>query len=137
MLSPEHRLGADSSLSTVASVTEVVVSGDLQVAKVFVSFFGDARGAEVAFAGLQRLEGYLRSHVGKAMQLRFVPELRFIRDEGAARGDRVMSLLSGLRAVTDADEARQQSESDGDSSGSDVELVTYDSEDDIIGVQHT
>ena len=48
-----------------------------------------------------------------------------------------MSLLSGLRAVTDADEARQQSESDGDSSGSDVELVTYDSEDDIIGVQNT
>ena len=39
-MSPEERLGADSNVSVVASVTEVVISGDLQVAKVYVSFFG-------------------------------------------------------------------------------------------------
>ena len=65
-MSPEERLGADTSLTTLASVTEVVISGDLQVraavvlpsrvapvshtlclshrraqvAKVYVSFFG-------------------------------------------------------------------------------------------------
>ena len=42
-MSPEHRLGADSSISTVTSITDVVISGDLQVAKIYVSFFG-ARG---------------------------------------------------------------------------------------------
>ena len=42
-MSPEERLGADANLSVVASVTEVVISGDLQVAKVFVSFFGAHR----------------------------------------------------------------------------------------------
>lgn len=30
-MSPEERLGADTSLMTLASVTEVVISGDLQV----------------------------------------------------------------------------------------------------------
>jgi hypothetical protein len=29
-MSPEHRLGADSSISTVTSITDVVISGDLQ-----------------------------------------------------------------------------------------------------------
>lgn len=52
-MSPEERLGADASVSTVASVTDVVLSADLAVAKVYVSFFGDQRGAQLAFSGLQ------------------------------------------------------------------------------------
>ena len=47
----------------------------------------------MAFVGLQKLEPYLRSQVGKAMQMRHVPELRFFRDDGVARGGRVLSLL--------------------------------------------
>ncbi len=93
---------------------------------------GDERGSDVAFAGLQRLEGYLRSQVGKAMQLRFVPELRFIRDEGAERGGRVLSLLSGLRSAGGVQPGGFVS--DGESSGSDVELMTFDSDEDIIVV---
>lgn len=142
-MSPEHRLGADSTLSTVTSITDVVVSGDLQVAKIFVSFFGDERGADAAFAGLQRMEPYLRSQVGKAMQMRHVPELRFFRDDGAERGGRVMSLLSQLRdeAAVDgaaaaaapppqrraAPAAASDSETDADEP-----LLEYDSADDDI-----
>lgn len=100
---------------------------------------GDARRSELAFSGLQRLEGYLRSQVGKAMQLRFVPELRFFKDDGAARGGRVLSLLSGLRdgaelpadvlaaARLDGEDAMQD---DGMDSGSDLELVQYSSSED-------
>ena len=39
-MSPELRLGADSSISTVTSITDVIVTGDLQIAKIYVSFFG-------------------------------------------------------------------------------------------------
>ena len=97
-MSPELRLGADSSISTVTSITDVIVTGDLQIAKIYVSFFGDQRGADMAFDGLVKLEPYLRSQVGKAMQMRHVPELRFFRDDGAARGGRVLSLLDSLRS---------------------------------------
>lgn len=47
-MSPELRLGADSSISTVTSITDVIVSGDLQVAKIYVSFFGARLGREPA-----------------------------------------------------------------------------------------
>jgi ribosome-binding factor A len=202
-MSPEERLGADTRLTTLASVTEVVISGDLQVCFVahyvllvswlmhrsrfswgsyrihrwprctspssvrkssgalihivviasphhthtFLlpppSFSGDERRSTLAFSGLQRLEGYLRSQVGKAMQLRFVPELRFFRDEGAERGGRVLNLLSGLRdgespalAASDIDiEDSDFFEEEEDNS--DVELIQYSSEEsdgDIIMV---
>lgn len=144
-MSPELRLGADSNISTVTSITDVIVTGDLQIAKIYVSFFGDERGADMAFEGLQKLEPYLRSQVGKAMQMRHVPELRFFRDDGAARGGRVISLLDSLRS--EAAEAgglamgapppvpRLGKVSDSDSSDSDVDkpLEEYDSaEEDII-----
>ena len=117
-----------------------------QVAKIYVSFFGDARGADVAFAGLQRLEPYLRSQVGKAMQMRHVPELRFFRDEGAARGGRVMSLLAELRSEAQGAAALATEQappvprgragalagSESDSTDVDEPLMEYDSADDDV-----
>ena len=110
---------------------------------------GDARGADAAFAGLQRLEPYLRSQVGKAMQMRHVPELRFFRDEGAARGGRIMSLLADLRSEATADAAaalgaaaaadgaapgrRGGGSSDSESaSDADEPLLEYDSADEDV-----
>ena len=167
-MSPELRLGADSSISTVTSITDVIVTGDLQIAKIYVSFFGarvwhtscsptfadaapcaasgDERGADMAFEGLQKLEPYLRSQVGKAMQMRHVPELRFFRDDGAARGGRVLSLLDSLRtgasvagglamgtAAPPLPLLSKVSDSDTSESDADKPLDEYDSaEEDII-----
>jgi ribosome-binding factor A len=130
-MSPEERLGADATVSVVPSVTEVVISGDLQIAKVYVSFYGDERSAELAFAGLLRCEGYVRSRVGKAMQLRSVPEIRFTRDEGASRGGRVLSLLAGLRSERESDELAQ-SEGDGEATESEADVFSEQSDTELL-----
>ena len=54
---PEHRVGYDSSLSALASVTEVQLSSDLQVAKVYLSIYSDKEGRALALKGLSRLQG--------------------------------------------------------------------------------
>lgn len=54
---PERRAGFDSSVSAVASVTEVQLTNDLQVAKVYVSVYSDDMGRAVAMQSLHRLEG--------------------------------------------------------------------------------
>ncbi len=54
---PEKRAGLDSALSAIASVTEVRVSNDLQVAKVYISIFSDERGKETAMRQLNKLQG--------------------------------------------------------------------------------
>ena len=48
---------ADSLDAALASVTDVQVSGDLQVAKVYVSVTGSERTQEQAMQGLARMRG--------------------------------------------------------------------------------
>ena len=55
---PEVKLGLDDAVSAIASVTEVAVSNDLQVAKVYISVYSDPEGRDIAMRGLSRLEGY-------------------------------------------------------------------------------
>uniref|UniRef100_A0A1D1Y6E2 Putative ribosome-binding factor A, chloroplastic n=1 Tax=Anthurium amnicola TaxID=1678845 RepID=A0A1D1Y6E2_9ARAE len=94
---PEASLGADRYLSSLTTISDVEVSGDLQVVKVYVSIFGDERGREVAMAGLKSKAKYVRSELGKRMKLRLTPEIRFIEDESLERGSRVIAILDRLK----------------------------------------
>ncbi|BAT77541.1 hypothetical protein LR48_Vigan04g248200 [Vigna angularis] len=94
---PETSLGADRYLSSLTTITDVQVSGDLQVVKVFVSVFGDERGREVAIAGLKSKAKYVRSELGKRMKLRLTPEIRFIEDDSFEKGSRVIAILDKIK----------------------------------------
>ncbi|KAF8377851.1 hypothetical protein HHK36_031238 [Tetracentron sinense] len=85
---PEAALGADRYLSSLTTISDVEVSSDLQVVKVYVSVFGDERGREVAIAGLKGKAKYVRGELGRRMKLRLTPEIRFIEDESLERGSR-------------------------------------------------
>ncbi|GJP30047.1 hypothetical protein CLOM_g22063 [Closterium sp. NIES-68] len=101
---PEHALGADKFMSAIATISDVELSADLQVAKVYVSVYGDERGQVVAMEGLRAKAAYVRSGVGRKMKLRFAPEVRFIQDDSMERGSRVLSILSRLKAEQEARE---------------------------------
>jgi len=75
------------------SITDVVVSGDLRHAKIFVSVLGDQEAKQRTMAGLNRATGYVRSQLGARLAMRFVPEILFRLDESIERGARVSSLL--------------------------------------------
>ena len=60
---PEKRVGLDTAVSAIASVTEVRVSSDLQVAKVYISIFSDDRGREIAMRQLTKLQGCVAAMV--------------------------------------------------------------------------
>jgi ribosome-binding factor A len=82
---PERRRGYDGALSALASVTEVQVSNDLQVAKVYLSIYSDEVGKAAAMQGLQRLEGYVRKHVGKQVGKHVGKHVAGQRADGAAQ----------------------------------------------------
>ncbi len=75
------------------SVTDVEVSGDLRHAKVFVSVLGDAQAKTDTMAGLESAQGYIRSELGRRLQMRFTPEVIFRLDESIERGTRVVTLI--------------------------------------------
>ena len=67
----------------------------MQVAKVFISIYGDEREQEIALEGLKSKAKYVRMGLGKRMSLRMTPEVRFVKDESLERGSRVSLLHHG------------------------------------------
>ena len=64
----------------------------LQVAKVFISVYGDEKEQEIALEGLKSKAKYVRMGLGKRMSLRMTPEVRFVKDDSLERGSRVRPL---------------------------------------------
>jgi ribosome-binding factor A len=80
------------------TITDVRVAPDLKSAKLFYAPFDTQRDAEQVQAGLERVAGFLRGHVGRALKLRVAPELLFRPDEQLAAGLRLTSLIDAAVA---------------------------------------
>jgi ribosome-binding factor A len=74
------------------SVSDVEVSRDLAVAKVFVTAL-KAEEAPAALAILKEEAKRYRQTLAKQLALRTMPELRFHYDDSVDRGDRIDQLL--------------------------------------------
>lgn len=74
-------------------VTDVEVSGDLGVAKIFFSTLAPDDDPEPAIRAFEKASGFLRAQVGRRMRLRRVPELRFIHDLSARQGQELSRLI--------------------------------------------
>ena len=100
------------------SVTEVRVSGDIRVARVFFSTLDPDADPEPVLASLERASGYLRSRVAGLLRLRHTPELRFSLDEGSRRGlelTRLIDIATGESAAAESSDI-ESSLSAGESS---------------------
>jgi len=87
----DDRVGAG-----IVSVTNVVVAGDLQHAKIFVSIYGTDEAKLETMEGLKSATGYVRSQLGHRVQLRRTPEVLFLQDDSLERGDQMLILLNKL-----------------------------------------
>ncbi|KAM6554707.1 hypothetical protein CsatB_015469 [Cannabis sativa] len=133
---PEAALGADRYLSSLTTISDVEVSSDLQVVKVYVSVFGDERGKEVALAGLKSKAKYVRGELGRRMKLRLTPEIRFIEDESLERGSRVIAILDKIKNEKNTAQSEDDEEiesSDAPEDGRDWE--SDDPDEDIIYIK--
>lgn len=77
----------------LVTVTEVRLSPDLRYADVSVSFVGKEGAPAAALKGLQRAAGFLRGELGRRLDLRHAPELRFHHDRSAEKRAEIDRLL--------------------------------------------
>ncbi len=82
----------DPRVATI-SITGVEVSRDISSARIYYTVNGDADDRREAVKGLKSVAPYIRRQLGKIMQLRFVPEVRFRYDESVAYGQKIDELL--------------------------------------------
>lgn len=92
----------DPRLSGVR-ISEVEVSGDLGVARLFFSTLDPDQDPQPVERALQSASGFLRSRVGRALRLRRVPELRFSRDLSVQRGMDLSRLIDAAVAPRSGD----------------------------------
>ncbi len=75
------------------TVTFVEVSPDLRNAKVHVSIMGTMAEQNTALAGLQHAAGFLQQKIGRRIETRYTPRLKFVLDQGVKKSIEVSRIL--------------------------------------------
>jgi ribosome-binding factor A len=78
------------------TVTDVELTNDLRLARVYVTTMERDEGERQVFDGLAKAAGFVRAELGKRLALRYLPDLTFIKDVSGPRGDRILQLLDSL-----------------------------------------
>src|SRR5215210_8862253 len=79
------------------TVTDVRVTENLRDASVFVTAEGTEAEKAEAMKALQKAAPYVRRQLGTALNLKYTPELHFIRDTVEEAAARVEALLSEIK----------------------------------------
>lgn len=85
----------DPRIPPMPTVVSCDVSGDLEEAKVYVSFLSEYDERE-AKQGLKASAGYIRKQLSEKMLMRTVPKIRFILDHSVETGARINQILKDI-----------------------------------------
>ena len=87
----------DSRLQSL-TVTDVEVTDDLRLARVYVTTLLEGEEQRQLMQALGKASGFLRKELGLRMALRYSPVLEFHEDLSGPRGDRILALLDTLHS---------------------------------------
>jgi ribosome-binding factor A len=101
--------------ATSVTVTEVRLSPDMRHATVFVEPLGGANVDEVIPA-LNRTSRYIRGVLGKSIEMKFTPDLRFVHDQSFDAAEAMNRLFDNPIVQADL-QAEDDDDSDDDGAG--------------------
>ena len=87
------------------TVTEVRVTPDLKIAKIYVSVFGDSARKMKTLAMLEAQKAFVRSTLGHNIRIKFTPSLHFFLDETM---DHAMRLEGIFKKIHDNESQRNE-----------------------------
>jgi len=90
-------------LSGMVSITDVDVSPDLKLARVYYSCFGSEEERVSTAEGFESASGFIQREVGKRLGVKFTPELIFERDDTMAYADHLEKVIKKI----DEDESEE------------------------------
>lgn len=79
------------------TVTKVKVTPDLRIANIYISIYDSDEEKEQSIKGLESAKKYIRSLLGKRLDLKFTPEIKFFFDESIEEGIRISKLISEIK----------------------------------------
>jgi ribosome-binding factor A len=94
------------------TITDVRITPDLQLARIYFTVLGGAEEEKAARTGLESASGYLRTQLAARIKLRLAPELAFEPDRSAEHGRRIEQLLDEIAAESHPDDDTEPSAGD-------------------------
>jgi len=94
----------DPRVTGMISVTSVDTTPDLKFAKIYISVLDKSDCTQV-LKGLKSASGWLRRELGHSLNLRYTPELTFVRDDSIDQGAHILDLLRNPDVVKPANPA--------------------------------
>lgn len=86
----------DSRIAPITSITEVDLKDDLQSAKIYVSVFGDENEKNDTIEGLTHSIGFIKRELGSRMNLRHIPDIKFILDSNIEKAMKLDKLIDDV-----------------------------------------
>lgn len=80
----------------MVSINAVKLTGDLSIAKVYVTSITDDNHKQVAEA-LNKMAGFLRTELASKVEMRNIPELRFYEDKVLETGQQIEDLFDKIK----------------------------------------
>ncbi len=78
------------------TITDVEVSKDLQVAKVYYTILGDKKQLRESAQALNRVPRFIKRQLGKRLRMRYIPDIIFKYDHSLEYGDKIDHILNHL-----------------------------------------
>ena len=85
------------------TITAVDVTPDLHLARVYYTVIGDQESREQTAAGLKSSIPYVRQQLGRALRMKYIPDILFEYDQSVEYGNRIESLIRELKPDHDKD----------------------------------
>ena len=78
------------------TVTDVKMTADLKIARVYVTALDQEHYEQQTAPGLKSAVGFIRTEVGRRLNLRYTPEIVFYRDTSAEYAQRMEKILDSI-----------------------------------------
>ncbi len=91
------------------TITDVELSRDLEIAKIFYSAMGSSIEKAESARTLERTRGVIQAELGKRLRIRKVPILSFHIDKSLDYGDKIDALFDEIKKDNEPDDNNQDS----------------------------
>lgn len=89
--------GINDPRLAMTTITDVKMSKDLKIARIYFTTTGGKTNADKASKGFKSAAGFLKRSLSSELSLRYMPELIFFYDESFDYGERIENVLKSIK----------------------------------------
>jgi len=86
------------------TITDVEMTPDLRLAKVYFSILGTDKNKRDTSIGLQKAKGYIRRLIGQRLKLRYTPQIEFLFDKSSEYAQHIQEIIEKIHKKEDRKE---------------------------------